>query len=74
MTARGHILLAITPVIVFNPEMYNTDPYILGAIALGAVLPDIDEPNSYIGRRLYFVSDLIRLIGIKHRTVTHTII
>jgi len=72
MTAKGHILLAITPLIAINPDLYN-NPYLIGASALGAVLPDIDEPHSYIGKRLYLISDLLHYIGIKHRTITHSL-
>lgn len=43
----------------------------LGGIALGSLLPDIDEPNSTLGRQLPLLSSLIhRLFG--HRGATHS--
>lgn len=42
------------------------------ALSIGALLPDIDEPHSYIGRRTRGISDLIHLI-FKHRGITHSI-
>lgn len=42
------------------------------ALGLGALLPDVDEPKSYIGRRTRGISDLINLI-FKHRGLTHSI-
>ena len=41
-------------------------------IVIGALLPDIDEEHSYIGRRLFFIAaPLNALIG--HRTLTHNL-
>ncbi|WP_208558935.1 metal-dependent hydrolase [Marinilactibacillus kalidii] len=42
-------------------------------LAVGAVFPDIDEPNSYIGRRLKGVSGGVKgLFG--HRGLTHSLV
>jgi inner membrane protein len=40
---------------------------------IGAILPDIDEPNSYIGKRLKFVSKILKFFKLKHRTYTHSL-
>ncbi|WP_243405931.1 metal-dependent hydrolase [Priestia megaterium] len=49
-----------------------TFPYVVG-IAIGALLPDIDEPNSYIGRRSLGLAKVIKSI-FGHRGITHSIL
>lgn len=50
-----------------------TEPAALGLAALGSLLPDIDHPQSWAGKRLAVVSiPLAALIG--HRGVTHSLI
>ncbi|MDM5338516.1 metal-dependent hydrolase [Fictibacillus enclensis] len=50
-------------------------PFSIGYVAgltLGSLLPDIDEPNSYIGRRSLGISSLInKRLG--HRGLTHSL-
>lgn len=49
------------------------DPRALGFATLGALLPDIDHPSSWVGRRLPVISrPLAAMIG--HRGVTHSLI
>jgi len=83
MTLKGHINLAIFPFFLFNSidSIYNINiastsnlpiSFYIGLI-IGSFFPDIDEPNSYIGKKLSFLSKFIRKIGIKHRTLTHSI-
>ncbi|WP_299549745.1 metal-dependent hydrolase [uncultured Helicobacter sp.] len=43
------------------------------AIALGALLPDIDEPNSTIGRKTIGVSNAIKAV-FGHRGITHSLV
>lgn len=46
---------------------------ILGGVAVGSLLPDIDEPGSYIGRRARGLSDVTkRVFG--HRGFTHSLL
>lgn len=46
-------------------------PSYYGGVALGSLLPDIDHPNSYLGRKLYPISVLInKCFG--HRGFTHS--
>jgi len=75
MTARGHILLASA---VAGSAMYlldlQPDLYFLTGLVLGAVLPDIDEPQSFIGRKFYFLAFLLRAFGLEHRTFSHSIL
>jgi len=75
MTAPGHILLAtgITGMAMYVLHL-PVDIYFLLGIIIGAVLPDIDEPKSLIGRKLFFLSYILRAIGLKHRTLSHSII
>jgi inner membrane protein len=49
------------------------DPLALGSVAIGALLPDIDHPSSWVGRRLPMISrPLAAMLG--HRGVTHSLI
>jgi len=76
MTFKGHISLAILPLaIYYQDNIFQTNNLIiLGFVLLGAILPDIDEPNSYIGRKIPFISILLKdMFNIEHRTITHTI-
>lgn len=45
----------------------------VGALALGAVFPDIDEPHSWIGARTKGVSHVINLV-FGHRGITHSLV
>ena len=83
MTLKGHINLAIFPFFLFNSidSIYNINiastsnlpiSFYIGLI-IGSFFPDIDEPNSYIGKKLSFLSKTLRKIGLKHRTLTHSI-
>jgi len=78
MMAKSHIVLSLIPVgIAFETGILPKDSQLM-IIAfigtfIGAILPDIDEPNSYIGRKFIFFSEVLKLSGIKHRTYTHSI-
>ena len=79
MTLKGHINLAIFPSLLFN-NLNSLDNFISNlpiafyiGLIIGSFFPDIDEPNSYIGKKLPFFSKLLRKIGLKHRTLTHSI-
>ena len=78
MTAKSHVTTsfavgAMTP-LLYNHEWLHTTAFLYYAvgIVIGALLPDIDEEHSYIGRRLFFIAaPLNDLIG--HRTLTHNL-
>jgi len=79
MTLKGHINLAIFPFLLFN-SLNSLDNFIYHlpiafyiGLVIGSFFPDIDEPNSYIGKKLSFLSKPLREIGLKHRTLTHSI-
>ncbi|MBM7094528.1 MULTISPECIES: metal-dependent hydrolase [Alteribacter] len=56
----------------FQQDTSFTTVYITGLIA-GSLLPDIDEPSSFLGRRLTFISRPVkRIFG--HRGITHSVL
>lgn len=57
MTAPTHIAFAVASALIGGVESKT----VIGLIAGGALLPDIDHPQSAIGRVFFF--SLIRLIG-----------
>lgn len=71
MTAKGHVVLAVTPLSAFYGSGLIYEPIVLLAVIISALLPDIDEPGSYLGRRFYFLSGIFRDLGLKHRGFTH---
>ena len=76
MTVKGHTILASFSLITIGT--YNNIPldtftiFYSGGI-IGALLPDIDEKQSYIGRKLKIISSIISSI-FGHRTFTHYLI
>ncbi len=80
MTAKNHVVTTITVVlipIIFNPSMLSylsVDNFalILSGVIFGSLLPDIDEPNSYIGRKVAFFSEIANS-SVGHRTITHNL-
>ena len=44
------------------------------AVIIGSLLPDIDHANSKMGRKLPIINRLLKLFGIKHRGLTHSIV
>jgi inner membrane protein len=76
MTAKGHFFLALIPSEIVAFTFFNqTEEQIsfLAGAALGSLLPDIDEPRSYIGRKFPYFAIPLKLLGLKHRTFTHSI-
>ena len=79
MTAKGHVLLASNLAIqpaVYIWQIYDFNTAILSFVVsiISSLLPDIDEPKSYIGHKFWFLADLLKLFGLKHRTLTHWLI
>lgn len=78
MVYRTHIAfstsLGLAPVCVAKFLGYDILEEVLvlylSGLALGAVSPDIDEPNSYIGRKTGLISNIIKMI-FGHRGATH---
>lgn len=76
MTARNHLAssmsVSLLPLLVFPPLPLPLVKLYLVGVVIGALTPDCDEPQSYIGNRMRIVSDLLHeLFG--HRGVTHTL-
>lgn len=73
MTGKTHIIAGIAAgeAVQYFTDLYPNDPIFLGACVLGAIVPDICHSGSKIGRKLPFLSRVIRLL-FGHRTVTHS--
>ena len=76
MTAPTHIAFGLLTVAssfsLFSMSFHRNIPAVACAI-IGSLLPDVDSPNSYIGRIMPFASIPIeRRWG--HRTVTHSLL
>jgi len=74
MTAKGHVVLAVTPLSLVYGLGILQHPFVLFSVIVGSLLPDIDESGSYIGRKLFFVSGIFKDLGIAHRGFTHFLI
>lgn len=79
MTAQGHLLFSVTCTLLahqlqLTPALADASPWQLVPVALAsALLPDLDHPNSLLGRRLPWISGpLSRLFG--HRGFTHSLL
>ncbi len=73
MMARSHVAVGLASWVVAAPLLHLSplDPVELGLAVAGALLPDIDHPQSWVGRRSRPVSTLVsRVLG--HRGVTHS--
>lgn len=74
----GTTHITVTASIVTTPLLFGIhldSEYTLFIIAsiVGAIFPDIDEPNSIIGKRMAFLSYPIKIL-FGHRTITHNFI
>lgn len=74
MLYRTHVVSSLavgTALVVATDYPFSAD--LVGGIMIGSVLPDIDEPNSFMGRRSLGLSLVInRLFG--HRGFTHSLV
>lgn len=74
MMAFSHVLTGLS---VYSLAAHYTDlpwgPATVGAAVAGSLLPDIDHPKSWLGRRLLPISvPLTMLVG--HRGITHSLL
>lgn len=75
---KTHISATIIPALYLISELdlYNLNPLYpiisLSCCVLGSLLPDIDTPHSFIGRRLLPISWIINRI-FHHRGIFHSI-
>ena len=73
MMAGSHVVVGLAAWTWVAPHLGlpPLDPLALGLATIGALLPDIDHPSSWVGRRLRLISrPLAATIG--HRGVTHS--
>jgi len=78
MMGRTHILFGLTLYSGLNLALSNRlamsdQSFCLGLVALGSLLPDIDDPRSWIGRKLWPVSMSLSSIT-RHRGPTHCLL
>ncbi len=80
LIAKNHMAFAsaLTLSAVIATDLYvqftlTENIIIYCSIIFGSLLPDIDEPESYIGKRMKFIS-LITNSVMKHKTFTHYLI
>ncbi|EMF0336528.1 metal-dependent hydrolase [Enterococcus faecium] len=72
MLYKNHLLVSNAISIPFMGMTNTLTVSSIVALSLGALLPDIDEPESYVGKRTRGLSDLINLI-FGHRGITHSL-
>ncbi|MDI6892894.1 MAG: metal-dependent hydrolase [Actinomycetota bacterium] len=74
MTGTTHIITGITLWLGVSKALgLPPDMTALGCAWLGSVMPDIDEPESFIGRKLWPLSYPIKLV-FKHRGAVHSLL
>lgn len=73
--AGSHVVVGVAAWSWVAPHLGlpSWDPLALGLTTIGALLPDIDHPSSWVGRRLPVISrPLAAVVG--HRGVTHSVL
>jgi inner membrane protein len=75
MMARSHVIIGLATWIVAAPMLLirPLDPIYLGLVVAGSLLPDIDHPKSWVGRRTRPISTAIAST-FSHRGITHSAI
>ncbi|MCB4820481.1 metal-dependent hydrolase [Roseicella aerolata] len=75
MLAGSHVALGAAAWIAAAPHLGRPplDPEALALAVAGGLLPDIDHPKSWVGRRLRPLSDLVAG-AFGHRGVTHSLL
>jgi inner membrane protein len=73
MMARSHVVIALATWLAAAPMLHFPllDPTSVGLVVAGSLLPDIDHPKSWVGRRTRPVSTAIAAI-LGHRGITHS--
>ncbi|WP_052465115.1 metal-dependent hydrolase [Geoalkalibacter subterraneus] len=76
MMAPTHALTGIAAYLALAqafPQVLAVNAVTIAAATLGSVAPDIDEPRSWIGKRLMFLSVPLLFIA-RHRGFTHSLL
>jgi inner membrane protein len=73
MMAKSHVIVGLAAWVAAAPVLHLSpvDPIYLGLAVCGSLLPDIDHPQSWVGRRSKPVSTAIAAI-LGHRGITHS--
>lgn len=73
--ARSHVIVGLASWFVAAPmlHIHPFDPAYIGLVIAGSLLPDIDHPKSWLGRRTRPVSTTIAA-AFGHRGITHSAI
>ena len=73
MMAKSHVVVGLATWVFTAPVLHISavDPRYLGLAVAGSLLPDIDHPQSWVGRRTRPVSTAIAA-ALGHRGVTHS--
>jgi inner membrane protein len=71
--ARSHVVVGLMGWIAVAPLLHAApiDPEYLGLAVAGSLLPDVDHPKSWVGRRTRPISTAIASV-LGHRGVTHS--
>ena len=75
MMARSHVVVGLAAWVWAAPHLGlpPLDPVALALATCGSLLPDIDHPHSWVGRRLRLISrPLAAMIG--HRGLSHSVL
>jgi inner membrane protein len=73
MTGKTHSIIGGLIAVYFSKETGTPLLVTVPATMLGALMPDIDLPNSTLGKKIKLVSRLINKI-FNHRTITHSVL
>ncbi len=72
MMARSHVVLGLAAWIAVAPWLHSpVDAAHLGLAVVGSLLPDLDHPQSWVGRRTRPLSTIVAAT-LGHRGVTHS--
>jgi inner membrane protein len=73
MMARSHVIVGLATWIAAAPMLHLSpvDPVYIGLAVAGSLLPDIDHPHSWFGRRTRPISTAIAAT-LGHRGITHS--
>ncbi|MCK8784648.1 metal-dependent hydrolase [Roseomonas sp. NAR14] len=75
MMAGSHVVVGMVAWFWAAPLLHlpQTEPIALGLAALGALLPDIDHPRSWVGQHTTLLSKPIAMF-FSHRGLTHSLL
>jgi inner membrane protein len=75
MMARSHVVVGLTAWVATAPLLHipTLNPIYLALVVAGSLLPDIDHPRSWVGRRTRPISTAIAS-AFSHRGITHSAI